>query len=391
MGSIDTLKSKTKGTRYKAKIQIRKKSKGIDYFDSATFSTKALARQWIEQQEKLLDENPHLLLSNAINPGAMTLHSAILKYLDEVTDFGRSKASTLRLIAKLPIAQKQITQLKRMDYAEHANARKNGDYLADFGLDKVSPATINMDLQYIQTILNHADLIWGLDVNTDELTKAIKGLRKARIIGDPVDRFRLPTSEELQKITTASLIHFSMTSYSDCPLHLILWFKIYTSRRLGELVRLKIDNFDREHSRWLLEAVKNPNGTKGNDKYFIVDERALPIIELLLDPAIRKRMLKRGGDPRLLIPFSEESIDRTWQKMKRKTGIENLHFHDLRHEAATRLAEKGMTIPQIQQYTLHDDWNSLKIYVNMNTIRKKVLDFDEAINVAKQTALCEVI
>ncbi|MDT1866930.1 tyrosine-type recombinase/integrase, partial [Acinetobacter baumannii] len=135
---------------------------------------------------------------------------------------------------------------------------------------------------------------------------------------------------------------------------------IYTGRRLNELSQLRIDYYDRENRRWLLKAVRNPKGTLGNDKYFVVDERAEKIIDLLLEPELRKRMLRRGGDPDLLLPFNADVIDRNWQKIKDMAGIENLRFHDLRHEAATRLAEKGMSIPLIQQYTLHEDWNSLK-------------------------------
>lgn len=379
MGTITTLKSKTKGTRYKAKIQIRRESAGINYFDSATFSTKALAKNWIDHQEKRIENNPELLLGQRIKSGSMSLADAIEAYLDEVTGFGRSKASTMRLIARLPIAKISITNLRRKDYADYANARKSGEYA---GLGAVSPATINMDLQYIRTVLNHADLVWGIDVRIDELEKSMKGLRKARVIGDAEERYRLPTSAELQKLTSISFQYFTLTQNCNLPLYLVIWFTIYTGRRLSELTRLKISNFDREHGRWLIESVKNPNGTDGNDKYFVVDERALPLVDLLLDPVVRQRMLCRGGDDQYLIPFSAESIDRNWQKIKKMSGITDLHFHDLRHEAATRLAEKGMTIPQIQQYTLHEDWNSLKIYVNMNTIRKKLLEFDDSMKVA---------
>lgn len=43
---------------------------------------------------------------------------------------------------------------------------------------------------------------------------------------------------------------------------------------------------------------------------------------------------------------------------------------------ATRLAEERMSIPQIQQYTLHDSWGSLQRYVNLDLLRENVLEFD---------------
>ncbi|WP_373886799.1 tyrosine-type recombinase/integrase [Acinetobacter sp. YH16050] len=95
--------------------------------------------------------------------------------------------------------------------------------------------------------------------------------------------------------------------------------------------------------------------------------------------------------PRYLIPTHEENIARHWQKIKKQAGIDDLRFHDLRHEAATRLAEQGLTVPQIQQYTLHDDWNSLKRYVNLDIIRKDLLTYKQAIEYAKTTGIAEAI
>lgn len=391
MGTITTLKSKTKGTRYKAIIQIRKTAQGINYFDSATFSTRPLAKQWMEQEEKKLEQNPHLLTAGQpVKSQTMTLGAAIDAYLLEVTGFGKSKRMTLKMITRLPIASKPISGITRQDYAAHANARRNGDF-NEYGLNAVAASTANMDLQYIRTILNHADLVWGIDVKIEELEKAVKGLRKARVIGDSEERARLPSSDELQRITTAAFSYFYMTNYNDTPIHLIMWLAIYTGRRLTELTRLKLKNYDREHQRWLLEDIKDPNGSAGNNKYFMVDDRAEQVVDLLLEPKLRERLLRRGGNPEVLIPFARETIDRQFQNLKEVAGVDDLHFHDFRHEAATRLAEKGFTIPQIQQYTLHEDWNSLKVYVNLNTIRKTVLDFNEAIEVAKNAKLSELI
>ena len=61
MGYISELKSKTKGTRYKAVINIRRKSDGIEYFDTETFSSKASAKAWLKREEERLENNPHLL------------------------------------------------------------------------------------------------------------------------------------------------------------------------------------------------------------------------------------------------------------------------------------------------------------------------------------------
>lgn len=392
MGYITELKSKTKGTRYKAVINIRKPKEGIEYFDTQTFSTRALAKAWLKKEEDKLEKNPHLLSTDkeSVASAAMSLGSAITRYKSEISDYGRTKAFTLEMLKKFDISQKSLADLKRTDYAEHALRRRDGYKNENYDLDPVEPSTILFEFQCIKSVLDHAELLWGVEIDFNEYEKAVKGLRKSRVISESEERDRLPTSKELQDLTTFGYIDFHLRNHSSVPIHLIMWLDIYTGRRLGELSRLKIDNFDREHKKWYLEAVKHPT-KKNNDKWFVVSDQALEIIDLLLQPEIRKRMLKRGGDESVLIPCHENNIAKQWQKIKKLAGIDDLRFHDLRHEAATRLAEQGLTIPQIQQYTLHDDWNSLKRYVNLDIIRKELLNFSNAMDRTANIELSKIL
>jgi integrase len=392
MGYITELKSKTKGTRYRAVINIRKKSNGIEYFATETFSTKTLAKAWLKREEDKLEKNPHLLsTNNKIITGAISLSSAITRYKAEITDYGRTKAFTLEMLKKYDISQKSLSDLRRTDYANHALRRRDGYKNENYDLDPVEPSTILFEFQCLKTVLDHAELLWGIEIDFNEYEKAVKGLRKSRVISESEERNRLPTSKELQDLTTYAYIDFNLKNYSNTPLYLIMWLDIYTGRRLGELSRLEIKNYDKENKKWFLKGIKHPNGSKGNDKWFVVSDDAVEIIEELLKPDIRKKMLLRGGDDQYLIPTHEENISRNWQKIKKLAGIDDLRFHDLRHEAATRLAEQGLTVPQIQQYTLHDDWNSLKRYVNLDIIRKNILTYTQAIEYAKTNGIAEVI
>ncbi|WP_228144549.1 tyrosine-type recombinase/integrase [Moraxella lacunata] len=78
------------------------------------------------------------------------------------------------------------------------------------------------------------------------------------------------------------------------------------------------------------------------------------------------------------MPFSGKSISKFFTDACHLLSIKDLRFHDLRHEAATRLAEQGLTIPQMQQVTGHESWGSLQRYTNL-TDRPAVLEFDEAL------------
>jgi len=46
-------------------------------------------------------------------------------------------------------------------------------------------------------------------------------------------------------------------------------------------------------------------------------------------------------------------------------GIDDLHFHDLRHDGISRLFEMGKTIPQAAGVSGHRSWSSLKRYSHL--------------------------
>ena len=54
-------------------------------------------------------------------------------------------------------------------------------------------------------------------------------------------------------------------------------------------------------------------------------------------------------------------MERLW----RDTGIENMKFHDLRHEATSRLFEKGFSIVEVASITGHEDLKMLKRYTHL--------------------------
>ncbi|PVZ90006.1 integrase [Serratia sp. S1B] len=377
MGTI-TKRTTSKGeTRYRALIQVRKQD--INFNESRTFSKKALAEAWIKKREAEIEENPDILLGK--NSTAMILADAIDKYLDEINEaVGTSKRYKLKFFKQFAFCQRRIDQLSREDFAQYILQRRAG--IPEMGLDPIAKSTADQEIQYLRSVLNHAELLWNQPSPIKELEQAARGLRNARQIAGSETRSRLPTSQELQTLTSYFYDRWVNTN-TTMPLHLIMWLAIYTSRRRGELFGLRLDDYDPEHGVWLVRNIKNPNGAQGNNKRFKVSAQAKQIIDQLLDPTVRKKMMRLTDDDSLLIPLEAGAVTRVFTKACKIYGIEDLWWHDLRHEAATRLAEQGLTIPQIQQYTLHDSWSSLERYVNLDLIRKNVLEFDEVMNNAK--------
>ena len=52
-------------------------------------------------------------------------------------------------------------------------------------------------------------------------------------------------------------------------------------------------------------------------------------------------------------------------RLKELSGIEDLRFHDLRHEATSRLFEKGLNTMEVASITGHEDLKMLKRYTHL--------------------------
>ena len=379
MGTI-TKRITSKGEiRYRAQVRIKRVGLA-DFTESRTFSKKSLATEWIKKRESEFEADPESFIKQN-GKAFLTLAEALEKYLEEVTAFGRSKRMGIRFLTNWPIGKILIKDLKRQDFNDHTLLRRKG--YPEIDAAPIESSTALQDLQYLKVVLSHADLVWGEQVNLLELEQAMKGLRNARIITKSKKREQLYTSEQLQMLTTYFYKRW-MNGSTKIPVHLIMWLAIYSCRRETELTQLFLSEFNRKKNIWKVFDLKNPKGSQGNHKSFVVSDLCLLVIDELLDPEVRQTMLKLGREPAdVLIPVDAKSFAARWREGIKMCGLDGLRFHDLRHEGITRLAEDGLTIPQLQQFSLHESWESLRRYVNLNH-RDERLDFKEAMDVAKK-------
>jgi integrase len=71
----------------------------------------------------------------------------------------------------------------------------------------------------------------------------------------------------------------------------------------------------------------------------------------------------RGSE--YIFPYDPKSVGAAFTRACQLLGIKDLRFHDLRHEATSRLFERGHQIHEVAQFTLNDSWNELKRYANL--------------------------
>lgn len=66
-----------------------------------------------------------------------------------------------------------------------------------------------------------------------------------------------------------------------------------------------------------------------------------------------------------VFPHHPKSVGTAFWRACNKLNIPDLHFHDLRHEATSRLFEAGLTIERVALITGHKDWKMLRRYTNL--------------------------
>ena len=379
MGTITKRTNPSGEVVYRAQIRI-KKADIPAFSESKTFTKKALATEWLKRREAEIEANPDILFGEK-KKSIPTLKEAVERYLAEAEKTGYSKRLGLLFLSSFPIGSRRLDRLRRADYAEHIMLRRRGR--PEEAIKPIGASTALQELQYIRTVLKHAFYVWDLPVSWQELDFAAEGLAKAGTVAKSARRDRLPTHNELQRLTTFFYQKWQHPQHTNLiPMHLIMWLAIYTARRQEEICRMILTDYNADAAEWLIRDVKHPQGSLGNHKRFDVLPAALPVIEALLRPDVQARMSPCNGIKGSLVPVKSQSISGAFTRACYVLGIEDLRFHDLRHEAATRLAEDGATIPQIQRITLHDSWSSLQRYVNLRR-RGDRLDFVEAMDKAK--------
>ena len=64
--------------------------------------------------------------------------------------------------------------------------------------------------------------------------------------------------------------------------------------------------------------------------------------------------------------MSPRTLSAAAARARKNLGLKNIRLHDLRHEATSRLFEKGLTPIEVSTLTGHKTLNTLKRYTHPN-------------------------
>jgi len=294
--------------------------------DSKTAATKGEAREWARQREAEIRTEKE-------TPKGKTLFSKVMDdYLEQVTEHKRGKRwEKLRIEAmkRDSIATKPIGDITPADVTEWRQRR----------LKVVSGSTVSREM----TILKHIFEVSRRDWHLIEKSPAADVRRPP----SAKHRDRIISDEEVGLICAALGYHQGKPCTVQHRVALSLLFALETAMRSGEIC-----NLTRADIVGNVAEVKNTKN--GSDRRVPLSQKAIDILNLMDDD---------------LFNVDARVRDTTFRKAVARAGLVDLHYHDSRHTAVSRLARvfssKGMSVLDLARMTGHKDLRQLLIYFNV--------------------------
>lgn len=306
-----------------AKWQARVTRKGFPA-ETKTFSTKQAAERWATHVESDMDRGGYTSRTEAERT---TLSEVLDRYMAEVSPTkrgGKDEIIRLKALQRHRIAQLSMAALTPKAVAEYRDQR----------LGTCAASTVIRDLAALSSIINHCRKEWGIAI-----PNPVSLIRKPTA---PSGRNRILSISEEERLLKALEPKGNRNPYMK-PLVVIA---LETAMRRGELLGLLWKNVDLKLRVAHLPMTKNG------------DSRSVPLSSRALNTLNR---LPRSIDGRVF-PINAAAMEKVFERAKIRAELQDLHFHDLRHTATTRLAEKVSNILELSAITGHKDLRMLKRY-----------------------------
>lgn len=266
----------------------------------------------------------------------MSLHKALSKYYETVSVLKRGYKQELYRIAVIQrhsVAQKMMDEITTVDMASYRDDRlttKNSRTGRN-----ISSNTVRLELALLSSLYNLAKVEWGTC-----RSNPVKMVRKPKV---PTGRNRRLTSLEERRLS-----RYFQTQ--NPALYTIFHLAIETAMRQGEILSLRWEHIDIQHGVAHLPLTKN-----GSSRDVPLSRKAR---NLLLDMG---RML--SGE---VFNYTPSGFKSAWRLSLQRLKIEDLHFHDLRHEAISRFFELGtLNVMEVAAISGHRSLNMLKRYTHL--------------------------
>lgn len=308
---------------------------------SKTFRTKRDAEDWSRRTEDEMVRGVYIQRSGSER---MTLEMALKRYLAEVTP--TKKATTQR---------GEISKSKSLiaDLGKYSLAALSSEIIAGYRdkriAAKISNNTIRLELALLSHLYSTAIKEWGVGLTFNP----VMNVRKPSP-GEGRDR-RLSKDEE-------AALFKAVDAHSNPMLGWIARIALETSMRSGEITSLRLNQVD------LAKRVVRLADTKNESARTVpLNKRATHAFRAALENGVRPSgcALVFFGEPGKDGKRRPYAFTKVWGELKKKLGMADLRFHDLRHEAVSRLVEGGLSDQGVSAISGHKSMQMLKRYTHL--------------------------
>jgi len=288
-----------------------------------TFFTMSDAKLWARKVERNYD-----LGITEVRLALITLGDAFKRYLIEVSPRKkRPDIERYRIQAWLlhPLSRRILHNLKIQHLSAWRDEQINQGY---------SSNTIRLHLAVLSHLYTVAQNEWGYE----GLKNPVRHLHKPK----------LPSVRETRMSDNDVDLLISNTQSPYLPS--LIRLALLTAMRRSELIKLQWEDID--WSKQLIHLKDTKNG----------ESRQIPIFD-------KVKVILEGieGDKGSLFPIKEHAVSVAFRRAVKRSGLENMSFHTLRHEAITRFFEMGLTIPEVASISGHKSWAMLRRYTHLQS------------------------
>ena len=292
-----------------------------------TFDTKAEAEAWAAVIESEIARGVFVSRAEAENT---TLAEALDRYEREVTPKKKSRSDErykLGAWRSSTLAGRSLASIRGKDLAAWRDAE-----LASGS----ATGTVRRKLALLAHLFRVARKEWGMES-----------------LASPVETIQLPPPGQARDRRLVGDEHARLLSAAQAyggEIGPIITWALETAMRRGEIAAMRWEHLDR-HAR----VLRVPVTKTGTPREGPLSRAAAAVLGAL----------PRGLDGRVW-SMRPDSISQAFERVCKAAGIEGLTFHDLRHEATSRLFEKGsMGDMQVAAITGHKTHQMLKRYTHL--------------------------
>ncbi len=313
-----------------AKWQVQVRRQGAAPL-SRTFTTKRDAEAWAKSAETDIErgELPRK------RTGFPTLDALLCRYREEVTPTKRSCRVESARIGKL--CRNALSRIP----IDKLTPSLLGAYRDD-RLKEVSGETVRQDLVLMRQVIEVARHEWRYSLPTNP----VDAVRKPK---PAAARTRRLTAEDQERITKA------LATTRNPLIESAIAFAIETAMRRGEILRMEWS-----HVEWTAELLIIPTTKNGHP-------RTIPLTSAAL--AVLRRVQGLAMSDQWVFPVAAEAFKTSWRRLIERSAVSDLRFHDLRHEAVSRLFEAGLSLPEVSLISGHRDPRQLMRYTHLDAKR----------------------